>query len=109
MFCHFLLQGTFLTQGSHLNLLQVLHWEADSLPLSCLGFLGGVRACGLSCVQLFATPWTVAHQAPLFMGFSWQEYWNGLPFPPPGDLPDRGIKLASLVSPVLAGRFFATG
>ena len=46
----------------------------------------------LSCVQLFATPWTVAYQAPLSMGFSRQEYWSGLPFPPPGDLPNPGIK-----------------
>ena len=43
-------------------------------------------------VQLFVTPWTVAHQAPLSMGFPSHEYWNGLPFPPPGDLPDPGIK-----------------
>ena len=46
----------------------------------------------LSHVQLFMTPWTVAHQAPLSMGFSRQEYWSGLPFPSPGDLPDPGIK-----------------
>ena len=46
----------------------------------------------LSRVQLFETPWTVASQAPLSMGFSRQEYWNGLPFLPPGDLPDPGIK-----------------
>ena len=46
----------------------------------------------LNCVQLFATPWTVAHQAPLSMGFSRQEYWSGLPFPSPGDLPHPGIK-----------------
>ena len=46
----------------------------------------------LSCVQLFATLCTVAHQAPLYMGFSRQEYWSGLPFPYPGDLPDPGIK-----------------
>ena len=57
----------------------------------------------LNCVRLFATPWTVAHQAPLSMEFSRQEYWNALPFPPPGDLPDPGIKP---VSPSLAGRFF---
>ena len=50
----------------------------------------------LSHVQLFATPWTVAHQAPLSMAFSRQEYWSGLPFPSPEDLPDPGIKLASL-------------
>ena len=46
----------------------------------------------LNCVQLFATSWTVAHQAPLSMGFSRQEYWSGLPFPSPGDLPDPGIE-----------------
>ena len=46
----------------------------------------------LSHVQLFATPWTVAYQVPPSMGFSRQEYWSGLPFPFPGDLPDPGIK-----------------
>ena len=46
----------------------------------------------LSRVRLFATPWTVAYQAPLSMGFSRQEYWSGLPFPSPGDLPDPGIE-----------------
>ncbi len=49
----------------------------------------------LSRVRLFATPWTVAHQAPLSMGFSRQEYWSGLPFPTPGDLPNPGIKPGS--------------
>ena len=49
----------------------------------------------LSRVQLFATPWTVAHQAPLSMEFSRQEYGSGLPFPSPGDLPDPGIKSGS--------------
>ena len=52
----------------------------------------------LSCfshVRLFATPWTVACQAPLSMGFSRQEYWNGLPVPSPGDLPNPGIKPSS--------------
>ena len=49
----------------------------------------------LSRVQLFVTPWTVARQAPLSMGFPRQEYWNGLPFPPPGDLPDPGIETVS--------------
>ena len=51
------------------------------------------------------TLWIVAHQAPLSMGFSKQEYWSGLPFPSPGDLPDPGIETAP---PELAGRFFAT-
>ena len=59
----------------------------------------------LSCfshVQLFATPWTIACQAPLSMGFSRQEYWSGLPSPPPEDLPNPGIKP---VSPAMAGGF----
>ena len=46
-------------------------------------------------VQLFVTPWIVALQAPLSVGFSWQEYWSGLPFPPPGDIPDPGIEPVS--------------
>ena len=62
----------------------------------------------LSHVGLFATPWTAAHQAPLYMGFLRQEYWSGFPFPPPGDLPGPGIEPESLVSPALAGRFFTT-
>ena len=56
----------------------------------------------------FVTPWTVAPQAPLSMGFSRQEYWSGLPCPPPGDLPDPGIKPTSLISSVLASRLFTT-
>ena len=55
----------------------------------------------VSCVQLFATLWTVARQAPLSMGFPRQENWNGLPFPPPEDLPDPGIEPVSPVSPAL--------
>ena len=62
----------------------------------------------LSRVRLSVIPWTVAHQAPLYMEFFRQEYWSGLPFPSPGDLPDPGIKSASLVSPALAGRSFTT-
>ena len=59
-------------------------------------------------VQLFAIPWIVAHQAPLYMGLSWQEYWSGLSFYPPGDLPDPGIDSASLMSPASGGRSFTT-
>ena len=55
-----------------------------------------------SCVQLFATPWTVACQAPPSMGFSRQEYWSSLPFPSPGDHPDPGIEPGS---PALQGDF----
>ena len=56
----------------------------------------------------FVTPWAVAHQAPLSMGFSRWEYWRGLPFPPPGDLLDPGIELTTPVAPVLSGRFSTT-
>ena len=51
-----------------------------------------VKVKSLSRVRLFATPWTIAHQTPPSMGFSRQEYWSGLPFPSPGDLPDPGIE-----------------
>ena len=61
----------------------------------------------LSGVRLFTTLWTVARQARLSVGFSRQEYCSGLPCPPPGDLPDLGIELASLASPASAGGFFA--
>ena len=60
----------------------------------------------LSHVRLFATPWTVARQAPLSMEFSRQEYWSGLLFPPPGDLRNSGTEPESPVSPALAGGFF---
>ena len=61
--------------------------------------------CVLSHVQLFVSPWTVAHQAPLSMRFPKQQYWSGLPFPAIGDLPNPGIKPTSLT---LASRFFST-
>ena len=54
-----------------------------------------MQVTSLSHVRLFATPWTVAYQAPLSMRFSRQEYWSGLPFPSPGDLPDPGIEAGS--------------
>ena len=62
-----------------------------------------VLAFMLSCVLLFATPFTVACQDPLSIEFSGQEYWSGLPFPTPGDLPHLGVEPMSLA---LAGRFF---
>ena len=71
------------------------HWSRHYLCVQSLG-----------CVWLFATPWTVARQAPLSMGFSRQEYWSGLPCPSPGDLPDPGMEPRSLASPALAGKFF---
>ena len=100
--------------------------EADSvrdMPFLCDHFchvglqcwlllLTSMHACMLSCfshVWLFVTLWTVAPQALLSMGFSRQEYWSRLPFPPPGDLPNPRIKPASPGSPASAGRFFTTG
>ena len=62
----------------------------------------------LSRVLLLETPWTVAHQLLLSMGFLRQEYWSGLPFPSPGDLPDPGMESVSPATPTLAGRFFTT-
>ena len=62
----------------------------------------------LSCAQLFATPRTVALQAPLSTEFFRQEYWSGLPLTPPGDLPDLGIEPTSPVAPALTGEFFTT-
>ena len=69
------------------------------------------RVCMLSHfshVRLFATLWTVAHQAPVSLGFSRQKYWSWLPCPPPGDLPNPGIKPSSFTFPALGGRFFTT-
>ena len=59
-------------------------------------------------VCLFATAWTTAHQAPLSIGFSRQEYWSGVPIPPLGNLPNPGIGTASFMFPALAGGFFTT-
>ena len=63
-----------------------------------------MELAGCCCPRLFVTPWTVAHQAPLSLGFPRQEYWSRLPFPSPGDLPDPEIKPAS---PIPAGGFFS--
>ena len=83
-------------------------FHSDYFLLLCFQVLffcdTGVCAQLLSHVQFFATLWTVARQAPLSMGFPRQEYWSGLPFPPPGDLPDPGIKPASPASPALADK-----
>ena len=65
----------------------VCSFETDTLSLTLKS-----EVKSLSRIGLFATPWTVAHQAPPSMGFSRQEYWSGLPFPSPGDLPDAGIE-----------------
>ena len=67
-----------------------------------------MHTCSVAQSCLFETPWTVAHQVPLSMEFSRQEYWSELLFPPPGDLRDPGIEPVSPTSPALAGRFFTT-
>ena len=88
MVCHSLLQEIFLTQGSNLHLLHwkgILYHQATREACACM-------LSHFSHVRFFVTLWTVAHQAPLSMGFPRQQYWSGLPFPPPGDLPDPGIK-----------------
>ena len=67
-------------------------------------FIVSLHACvlsGFSRVWLFETQWTIAHQAPLSMGFSQKEYWSGLPCPPPGDHPNPGIQPTSPASPAL--------
>ena len=82
--------------------------------LSCIAKINthckSVRVCAqlLRSVRLFATLWTVARQAPLFMGFSRQEYWSGLPFPPPGDFLNPEVEPASPTFPALAGGFLTT-
>ena len=81
-----------------LNIELLFQYPGDACFCVCVC----VCVCMLSCVQLFATPWTVAHQAPLYMRFFRQEYRSGLPFPSPGDLPDAGIEPTSLASPALA-------
>ena len=67
-----------------------LYLHTRHLLCSCVCVCARVRVCSLSRVQLFATPWTVSRQAPLSVGFLRQEYWSGLPFPPPGIFPAQG-------------------
>ena len=90
-------KGTHLQCWWECKLVQPLWRTVCIYVLSCFSY-----------VQLFATPCTVAGQAPLSMGFSRQEYWSGLQFPSPRDLPDPGIEPASVISPALAGGFFTT-
>ena len=113
--------GVFLTQGLNPHLLHLLYWQASSLalappgkpninpvefkhlePFSCVSVLSH-----FSHVQLFVTIWTIACQATISMGFFRQESWRGLPCPPPGDLPNPGIKSVCL-APALSGGFFTT-
>ena len=99
-FCGSRIIKVFL-QACPLALCSRYYCEGSRLPIMCV-------LNHFSHVWLFVTLWTVAPQAPPSMGFSRQEYWNGLPCPPPGDLPDPGIEHASLTSPALAGRLFTT-
>ena len=81
-------------QRSVQSKLQFFQWPCMNVRVN-----EGVKS--LSCVRLFVTPWTVAYQAPLSVGFFRQEYWSRLPFPPPGDLPNPGIEPLSPASPAL--------
>ena len=83
MGCHSLLQWIFLTQGSNPFLFSFFWIKANTIASQ--------SEVAQSCLTL-CDPWTVAHQAPPSMGFSRQEYWSGLPFPSPGDLPNPGIE-----------------
>ena len=109
-----LLQGIFLIQKSNQGLLhcrQILYqlsYQGSPKIGRYLNCRQTACICVVSHVHLFVTSWTIACQALLSMEFSRQEYWSALPFPPPGDLPDPGIKATSPVSHALAGGFFTT-
>ena len=91
------------------TLVPLLRTTSGKQQGGCLGISTWcLHVSSLSRVRLFATPWTVALQAPLFTEFPRQEYWSELSFPPPRDLPHAWIELASLASPSLAGSFFTT-
>ena len=107
-----LLQEIFSTQVSNPGLLhcrQILYHliQGNSSPNHCFYPLNACVLSCFSCVRLFSTPWTVACQVPLSTEFS-RQYWSGLPCPSPGDVPNPGIKPASLMTPALAGGFFTT-
>ena len=87
---------------------QLKRLSSSTLRVLCEYQLGECLLSRFSHVRLFVTPRTVAHRAPLSVGFSRQEYWNRLLCPPPGDLPDPGIKPAFLMTLGLAGQFFTT-
>ena len=67
-------------------------WHFPTGQRDLISHVVKVKVKSLSCVRLFVTPWAIAYQAPPSIGFSRQEYWSGLPFPSPGDLPDSGIE-----------------
>ena len=78
-------------------------WEDEGVSVACLAWCVCARLCPTVLVL-----WTVALQAPMAMGFSWQEYWSGLPFPPSRYLPDPGIEPTSTRVSCIAGGFFTT-
>ena len=84
--------GTWNVKSMNQGEFDVLKQEMARLNINIIGISELSEVKSLSRVQLFATPWTVAHQAPPSMGFSRQEYWSGLPFPSPEDLPNPGIE-----------------
>ena len=90
------LSHPYMTTGKFQN---ILVWWVYSNWRVCTCMLSR-----FSCVWLCATLWTVAHQAPLCMGFSRQECWSGLPYPLPGYLPNPGIEHVSLLSPAITGK-----
>ena len=95
-----------MTVSAELMISEMGTWEGlKALPAQGNGH-DGTCVQLLSCVLVFETPWTVALQAPLSMGFPRQEYWSRLPFPSPGDLLIPGIKPTSLASPAVASGFF---
>ena len=113
-----LISGSSAFSKSSLNIwkftVHILCMRVNSGKKNPLGILFKSKLCmhvdakSLSRAQLLATLWTVVHQAPLSMGFSRQEYWSGLPCPPPGNFPDPEIETVALTSPTVAGGFFPT-
>ena len=93
------------TCHGNLILKSLLQTSLSSLNDDYIDLCCAVLSCS---AQLFVNPWTVIHQAPLSMGFSRPEYFSGLPCPPPGNLPNPGIKPMSITSPPLTGRLFTT-
>ena len=88
--------------------LPFLQYPRTGVKISNDGMYEGSCYLVINSCLTFANPWTVAHQAPLSMGFFRQEYWSGFPCLPPGDLPNPGTEPMSLTSPALAGKFFTT-
>ena len=110
-----LVQGPHVFHFSNWKALSLMMWRglfwevvSSGYYWLCVCVCVCVYARALSHVWLFVTPWTVAHRAPLPMGFPRQDSWSGLLLPSPGNLPDPGIKPVSLMSPALAGGFFTT-